>query len=92
MVLHQAFRARRAQNIGICGTVNPQTTNVEFGGFDASRFLILRGGIPGFTGSSPGAQSRRFLVRGLAAVRTDGEARASAATRVGARVRRHCLK
>ena len=39
-------------------TVSSQTKNLDFGGFDSSRFPFLRAGIPRPMGSFPESQSR----------------------------------
>ena len=44
-------------------TANLRTKIVEFGGFDSSRFLILRGGIPMYIGNFPVMLGQAILVR-----------------------------
>ena len=52
-------------NIAIAVVVvkpNLPTNIVDFGGFDSSRILLLRGGIPRHKGNLPESSSRRILV------------------------------
>ena len=49
------------------GAVGSQAGNPNFRGFDSSRFLILRGGIPRSMGNFPVIWNQRFLVCGLTA-------------------------
>ena len=57
-----ACRSRRLPQSGGRGTPDLPTDIMDFGGFDSSIILIVRGGIPRPTGDSPESLSQAILV------------------------------